>query len=168
MTVQSIYKRAADAAGVPFDDVNSTTRRGDAPLARQVSHYYLYKYYGLNKSELSRMFNVDHTTVIHGIRRVSELVQTGDAKAMEILGRFSDIDISAIDRAYKVVYHINNLFEIYDRHKNKIKELSSGPMTLAKFRSICGNASRFFITNGDEIEIQLNKVDFIKLFTVVS
>jgi len=42
--------------------------------ARYIAFMLLHKHTVLTKSEIGRMFNKDHTTVIHGIRKVQDMI----------------------------------------------------------------------------------------------
>ena len=158
----------SQAAGLPVAIVSSKRRVGKAPLARQVMYYHLFRAQRFNKSELGRMFGVDHTTIIYALRRVADLLQTGDELTSDLYSKISGMDMRKASKAHKVVYHTNGVFKVYDRWKNEMTELTGLLSNRQNFEEVCDSATRFFITNGDEIEIQMMRGDFIKLFTVVS
>jgi len=42
--------------------------------ARFISFYHLHFTYGMGKSEIAKRFKLDHTTVLHGIKRCQQLI----------------------------------------------------------------------------------------------
>jgi chromosomal replication initiation ATPase DnaA len=71
-------------AGLSVRDLKSKTRITEIVIPRQVYWYYLKK----NKysySEIGRMFQKGHATVIHGIKRVNDLIYAKDSYAERYL-----------------------------------------------------------------------------------
>ena len=67
-------KIAAEAYGVPLEEVTAATRRGPrAALARQVAMYLAHVVLGMTMSEIAHAFGRDRTTASHACRRIEDL-----------------------------------------------------------------------------------------------
>lgn len=45
---------------------------------RMLIMYYLFKKYGMNKSDIARMFSRDHTSVLHSLKTIEKLMDVDD------------------------------------------------------------------------------------------
>ena len=63
--------------GLTVEKLKSDSRLREIVTPRQVYWHYL-KSKGFGESEIGRMFNKNHATVIYGIDRVRELIDSGD------------------------------------------------------------------------------------------
>ena len=66
--------------GVPVSTLGKRTRLGSVNDARQVAMYLMYKTTGKTVSTVGRMFNRNHSTVIHARRKVSDIIGMGIEK----------------------------------------------------------------------------------------
>jgi chromosomal replication initiator protein len=73
--VCKVYETTVDKMRTPKRD------RGQVS-PRQISMYLMRKYTGMSLKDVGKVFNRDHTTVIHACGRINDLVETGD----EIIG----------------------------------------------------------------------------------
>ncbi|MCF3107302.1 hypothetical protein LL912_00785 [Niabella sp. CC-SYL272] len=162
-----LYSKASQAAGLPFEAVSGKTRQGDAPLARQIAHFHAKESLGLGCSEAARLFGVDHTTILHGVKRINGLFKSNDPRAIDMYRKFTGYSLDDVHRAHKVVYHTSGWFKVFDLYKKEIAVLSKQMLSREAFAATCEAAAKFFVTNGDELEVQMDKRDFIKLFTLV-
>ena len=71
-----LLAQAARAFKVGAEDILGASRKPDLVLARQSAMYLCRKKLGLSFPELGKAFRRDHSTVIHGIRKIEELVKT--------------------------------------------------------------------------------------------
>jgi chromosomal replication initiator protein len=70
-------ERYSERINIPVLEILGKTRKMEIVTARQVYWLYLNR----NKigiSEIGRMFNKDHSTVLSGIRRVNDLISVKD------------------------------------------------------------------------------------------
>ncbi len=67
---EGILKVVSKYYGLTQKELQSKTRRADIVLARHVSMYLARKMIGLSFPSLGRIFSLDHTTVLHGCRKV--------------------------------------------------------------------------------------------------
>ena len=65
-----------------FGDVKVRSRRGDIPLKRQAVWCKMYMTFG-NYRQIGIQSGHSHATVMYGVRRFTDLFNTGDIKAIE-------------------------------------------------------------------------------------
>lgn len=70
-----IIERVAQKHGVTLDEMKSTKRHRHLVRARQEAYYLLYNEGKLSYPSVGRIFERDHTTVIHGYRRHEALLK---------------------------------------------------------------------------------------------
>ena len=68
--------------GLTVEELTGKYRKQLLCAARQAYWLHLHSQ-GYGYSEIGRMFNRNHVTVMHGIRRVKCLVETGDGCAIK-------------------------------------------------------------------------------------
>jgi len=66
-----------------FGDLKVKNRKGDIPLKRQAVWCKMYMTFG-NYRQIGIQSGRTHATVLYGVRRFTDLVSTGDAKAIEV------------------------------------------------------------------------------------
>ena len=75
ITIEEIQKRVAEQWGIRLTDMTSARRSRNVARPRQVAMYLAKHFTDRSLPEIGRMFgNRDHTTVMHGVRRVTELM----------------------------------------------------------------------------------------------
>ena len=79
-------KEYACRLGIPFEEIMGRSRKAEVVMARQVWWWFL-RDLSFGYSEIGRMFGRDHSTVIHGVNRVSDLIRLND----EYLNRYFDV-----------------------------------------------------------------------------
>lgn len=88
-SVQSIIAACADYFGVDFCDVVSVRRTGNVMKPRQIAMYLCKKLTPRSLPDIGRRFGPrDHTTILHGVKKITGLVATdhvlaGDVAAIE-------------------------------------------------------------------------------------
>jgi len=53
-----------------FDDVTSSSRKHNTLIARYIIMYFMYNKLQFTKSQIGRIFNRDHTTVINALKQM--------------------------------------------------------------------------------------------------
>lgn len=66
-----------------FGDLKVRSRRGDTPLKRQAVWCKMYMDSG-NYRQIGIQSGRSHATVMQGVRRFTDLLNTGDTKAIEV------------------------------------------------------------------------------------
>ena len=90
-----IIRRVAQYRGVSLADLKGPRRWAHWAQARKECYWLLRKHTNLSLPAIGHvMGNRDHTTVLHGIRRVYALAQRSEAYADE-LGRMCQVDTFA-------------------------------------------------------------------------
>ena len=74
------FEKICNDAG--FGDLKVKNRKGDIPLKRQAVWCKMYMD-GLRYADIGRQSGRTHATVLLGVRRFTNLVSIGDAKAIE-------------------------------------------------------------------------------------
>ncbi len=75
VTIEEIQKRVAEQWGIRLTDMTSARRSRNVARPRQVAMYLAKHFTDRSLPEIGRMFgNRDHTTVMHAISRVAELM----------------------------------------------------------------------------------------------
>lgn len=71
-----IIKKVCQYYKVEIDRVMSKRRFREITIPRQVAQYFMKRYTEQNLSEIGIVFDRDHTTVIHSIEVVQDLIDT--------------------------------------------------------------------------------------------
>ena len=71
-----VIRHVADHHGVPFKAIMARDRTPPVAAARQDAYRALVDAYGLPKAQVGRIFQRDHTTVLHGIRQARQRLQS--------------------------------------------------------------------------------------------
>jgi hypothetical protein len=84
MSIQTILLVCEHACGV--DNIAKRCRERDVVLGRQLAFKLLREHLKMSFKSISEVFGdaiKDHSTVIHGIRRINDLLDSGDILASE-------------------------------------------------------------------------------------
>ncbi|MBB5692401.1 chromosomal replication initiator protein DnaA [Muricoccus pecuniae] len=90
VTIEEIQKRVAEHYNIRLTDMSSARRARNVARPRQVAMYLSKQLTSRSLPEIGRRFgNRDHTTVMHAVSRVAELMQgdAGFAEDVELLRR---------------------------------------------------------------------------------
>lgn len=82
----SVVQAAADVCGVEPGDVLGTSRRPRYVVPRHLCMYVLHRDVGWSLPEIGDMFERDHTSVLHAVRRYEERMKL-DARLAHLLDR---------------------------------------------------------------------------------
>ncbi len=113
IALENMLKIASECIGIPLEAINSTCRKNELVIAR-------YMYYYFSRETFNNAFsfsaigselynsNNDHTTVIHGIKTIKNLIETKDKKyypyisLMEKMVKQTDFSKKLIDAEVKI------------------------------------------------------------------
>ena len=89
MTFEEIQKRVSEHVHVRLSEMVSPRRARTVARPRQVAMYLAKQLTSRSLPEIGRKFARDHTTVIHAVNKVSELIgkDAGFAEDVELLRR---------------------------------------------------------------------------------
>lgn len=73
-----IIKAVCDHFSIYKHEIMSRRRKKELTHARYIAFMLLYKYTAMNKSEIGKEFYLDHTSIIHGMKRMKEIFETKD------------------------------------------------------------------------------------------
>lgn len=76
----------SEQIGVPKEEIKGTSRKYEHRLPRQLYWLYLNTIAGISKRGIARKFNMDHCTIIRGLKTISDLIETED----KILSDYED------------------------------------------------------------------------------
>ena len=95
LTLESIARTAARAYSVKLSELRSNTRRKAVVTARNMALFIARETIEVTLQELGRYFaGRDHSTILHGIRSISEKIETDDELKLQydqIMGELSKI-----------------------------------------------------------------------------
>jgi len=78
---KDIISNIEQATGIAYSELKSKNRERNTVIARQYAMYQLYEILyplGYTLTEIGKMFNRDHSTVIYSIRQVENALSAGD------------------------------------------------------------------------------------------
>ena len=65
-------KKICDKINVSYKEMQSSTRIQEVVSARQSIWYIFHKEYGMTFTSISKIFNKNHATIIHGVKKVED------------------------------------------------------------------------------------------------
>jgi hypothetical protein len=86
LTKENLLSVVSFVSGMPEDDIRSQNRSRGLVLCRHVYYYIAREKMGLKLVDIGSVFGSDHTTVIHGITKVKDMLSIED----EITCQFVD------------------------------------------------------------------------------
>lgn len=85
LTIVDIQRAVSTYFGLPFDEMKSARRARDVARPRQIAMFLAKEFTPRSLPEIGRRFGGrDHTTVIHAIRRIKELIETNADLASDV------------------------------------------------------------------------------------
>ena len=85
LDINLISNSVAEYFKIPIGDIKGKTRKKDVALARHISMYMSHKILRITLEEIGFYFsNRDHSTVIHGIKKIEDLVKKDSTKSHKI------------------------------------------------------------------------------------
>jgi hypothetical protein len=98
LTKENLLSVIAFVSGLPEDAIKGQNRARGLVLCRHAYYYIARKNMGLKLAEIGLFFGSDHTTVIHGINKVKDMISIGD----EITCNFIEQVNSCIKEKYLI------------------------------------------------------------------
>ncbi len=86
--ISEISAYVAERTGVPIGDIRSNRKYAGAARARQIVMYLARKYTSHSLPKIGRFVKKDHTSVMHGIRRIGQLMET-DSRLTALIEGFN-------------------------------------------------------------------------------
>ena len=86
LTRENLLSVVSFVSGLPDDAIRSQNRARGLVLCRHVYYFIAREKMGLKLAEIGKVFGCDHTTIIHGINKVKDMVSIQD----EITCQFID------------------------------------------------------------------------------
>lgn len=81
-----IINKVLDATGLTMKQLTGKERYLSLIVARHVSMYMIRDICGLTTSNIGKIFNRDHTTVMHAISHVLNMVHVGNQQYIKLIG----------------------------------------------------------------------------------
>lgn len=75
LPVARIAELVAKKTGVSVNEIRSERRSIKESLARHIAMYLAFIYTGLSYPKLGRYFRKDHTSIMHGVKRINQLME---------------------------------------------------------------------------------------------
>lgn len=79
-----IIEICAKAFYLPEATLTHKTREGNAPAARQTIFWLARKYTKMSLKPIGQRLNRDHSTVVHGVDKINDLLDTNDKHSVTI------------------------------------------------------------------------------------
>ena len=98
LTKENLLSVISFVSGMHEDAIRSQNRARGLVLCRHAYYYIARKNMGLKLAEIGHFFGSDHTTVIHGINKVNDMISIGD----EITCNFIEQVNSCIKEKYLI------------------------------------------------------------------
>ena len=67
-----MVKKICDKINITYEEMKSSTRIQEVVSARQSIWYIFNKEYGMTFTSISKIFNKNHATIIHGVKKVED------------------------------------------------------------------------------------------------
>ena len=83
-TCELVKQAICDHFGMTFEKISRKTRKRELVYPRQVFMYLLRQNTTLSLKQIGEMFDYDHTTAIHSIQKVKDLMATEEDVRAEI------------------------------------------------------------------------------------
>lgn len=90
LSAQEIVSRVARVSGIDECRIYGTGRTAELVAARNVAIFLIKIKLGLTLKSIGRLFDKDHTTVIHALKYVKESAETGYYPVVELLRRLDE------------------------------------------------------------------------------
>jgi chromosomal replication initiation ATPase DnaA len=81
-----IINKVLDATGLTMKELTGKERYQRIIVGRHVAMYVIRDVCGLTVVNIGKLFNRDHTTVIHGISNVMSMIETGSEAHIKLIG----------------------------------------------------------------------------------
>lgn len=122
LTKENLLSVISFVGGLSEDDIKGQNRARDLVLCRHAYYFLAREKMGLKLSQIGEVFGSDHTTVIHGIKKIKDMISIKDEITLNFINNIN----SCIKEKYLIptiiMVSIPNELDS-DQIINKIKEL---------------------------------------------
>lgn len=98
--INNIIKAIEEVTGVNYDILKSRRKVTNISEARQIAMYIIKKETGLSSHDIGRLFNRNHATAIHNVKKVCD---------------YKEIDSTFLDK-------FNRIYDAYKRYNKQINK----------------------------------------------
>lgn len=98
MTLYNLLEACCFVTGQDIERVKKRDRYRDLVVTRYLFYYMARHYFGAKLREIQGLMNVHHTTIIHGLKLVDDLVYIGDEKITQYIDAIHDL----VSKRYQV------------------------------------------------------------------
>jgi len=78
LTKENLLSVISFVSGLPEDAIRSQNRARGLVLCRHAYYFLARQKMGLKLAEIGEVFGADHTTVIHGVQKIKDMLSIGD------------------------------------------------------------------------------------------
>lgn len=91
LTCQNLLSVISFVSGQHEDAILGTSRARGLVLCRHVYYHIAREKMGLKLAQIGSFFNRDHTTIIHGINKVKDMVSIGDDITIQFIDQVNNL-----------------------------------------------------------------------------
>ena len=98
--VREIIGKVESASGVAYNVMAAKTRERNYVIARQYAIYQIYKqlhHLGYTLTEIGKLFNRDHSTVLHSVKQIRSGISCNDYLIKSIHERYNGLAMCSSD-----------------------------------------------------------------------
>jgi hypothetical protein len=90
LTKENLLSVISFVSGVPEDEIRGQNRARGLVLCRHAYYYIARQNMGLKLTEIGEVFGSDHTTVIHGIQKVKDMISIKDEITLNFINNINN------------------------------------------------------------------------------
>ena len=75
LSIETIQKEVSNYFGIKINDIKSSKKQKNIAFPRQISMYLVRRYTGASYPEIGEKFGKDHSTVIHAVKKIENLIK---------------------------------------------------------------------------------------------
>jgi hypothetical protein len=109
-----VAKAVEELSGLTMEEIRRKDRRRKVVMARHVFMYLARTNMDVSLCAIARFLGVDHTTVINGINRIQNMIDTNDELYLEFL-------LAVRRRVYELCDNPTKVFVVVPGHKDPKK-----------------------------------------------
>lgn len=91
LTCQNLLNVISFVSGQPEDAILGTSRSRGLVLCRHVYYHIAREKMGLKLAKIGSFFNRDHTTIIHGLNKVKDMISIGDEITIQFIDQVNNL-----------------------------------------------------------------------------
>lgn len=90
LKTETLLRLICDMAGVTIEQLKSRNRGRTLVMARYVFYHYARLYLNMTYKDIGDVFGNDHSTVLHGISMIKDMIEIEDEAYMSLLRAVSN------------------------------------------------------------------------------